>query len=205
MGCITWKAQYQQVKYRFTSLKSPGRSCLEHALCWVHAERAIKKLIGKSDVEISEIETIRDQLWKYYDELKSYQDKPTLEKKVRLDAEFDRIFGQKVENDELAIVLDKFIQRKSELLRVLEYPNIPLHNNSSEQDIRHSVIKRKISGGTRSDNGRDARDIYMTLMKTCRKNGLSVWTFFGDRIREIRNSLYLSELIRKRAASPAGP
>jgi hypothetical protein len=101
--------------------------------------------------------------------------------------------------------LDKFIQRKSELLRVLEYPNIPLHNNSSEQDIRHSVIKRKISGGTRSDNGRDARDIYMTLMKTCRKNGLSVWTFFGDRIREIRNSLYLSELIRKRAASPAGP
>ena len=47
---------------------------------------------------------------------------------------------------------------KSEWLKVLERPEIPLHTNGSENDVRRQVTKRKISGGTRSDLGRDGRD-----------------------------------------------
>ena len=57
---------------------------------------------------------------------------------------------------------------------VLERPEIPLHTNGSENDIRAQVTKRKISGGTRSEAGRDCRDAFLTLMKTCQKLGLSV-------------------------------
>jgi hypothetical protein len=51
------------------------------------------------------------------------------------------------------------------LLRVLDRPEIPLNTNASENDIRTFVTKRKISGGTVSHNGRDARDIMLGLAR----------------------------------------
>jgi hypothetical protein len=48
-----------------------------------------------------------------------------------------------------------------------------LHTNGSENDIRCHVTKRKVSGGTRSDRGRDARDTFLALAKTCAKLGIS--------------------------------
>jgi hypothetical protein len=45
------------------------------------------------------------------------------------------------------------------------------------------VIKRKVSGGTMSVNGRVARDVMLGLSKTCRKLGLSFFTYLGDRLR----------------------
>jgi hypothetical protein len=66
-------------------------------------------------------------------------------------------------------VLDRLLARlqanKSELLRVLERPEIPLLNGS-ENDIRCCVTRREISGSTRSDQGRDGRDTFLGLMKT---------------------------------------
>nr|WP_318030572.1 transposase [Rhizobium ruizarguesonis] len=73
-------------------------------------------------------------------------------------------------------------RRKAELLRVLERPETPLHTNASERDLRGLVIKRKISGGTVSRNGRQARDSMLGLMKTCQKLGLSFWHYLGDRL-----------------------
>nr|WP_272951578.1 transposase [Sinorhizobium medicae] len=72
--------------------------------------------------------------------------------------------------------------RKDELFKVLERPGIPLHTNASEHDLRSFVTRRKISGGTMSRDGRVARDTMRRLMKTCRKLGLSFWSYLGDRI-----------------------
>ena len=44
------------------------------------------------------------------------------------------------------------------------------------------VIKRKVSGGTMSADGRVARDVMLGLLKTCRKLGLSFFTYLGDRL-----------------------
>lgn len=58
----------------------------------------------------------------------------------------------------------------------------PPHTNASENDLRSFVIKRKISGGTMSRDGRIARDTLVGLMKTCQKFGLSFWHDLGDRL-----------------------
>src|SRR3954471_13278274 len=71
--------------------------------------------------------------------------------------------------------------RRMRTLRVLERPEIPLHTNASESDIRACVTKRKISGGTMSAAGRDARDVMLGLMKTCGKLGVWFFTYLGDR------------------------
>ncbi|WP_245444378.1 transposase [Microvirga sp. KLBC 81] len=95
---------------------------------------------------------------------------------------FDKIFGLRTGYKELDALLARLARRKDELLRVLERTEIPLHTNASEDDLRAWAIKRKISGGTMSANGRVARDVMLGLLKTCRKLGLSFFTYFGDRL-----------------------
>ena len=65
---------------------------------------------------------------------------------------------------------------------VLDRPEIPLHTNGSERDISCHVTKRKISGGTHSDDGRDCRDAFLGLMHTCTKLGIAFWDYLGDRV-----------------------
>ncbi len=91
---------------------------------------------------------------------------------------------------------------KAELLAVLDRPEIPLHTNGSENDIRCQVTKRKISGGTRSDDGRACRDAFLGLAKTCRKLGVSFWDYLGDRLAVpgVIAVTPLPDLVRKRAA-----
>src|SRR4051794_32289479 len=69
-------------------------------------------------------------------------------------------------------LLARLHANKAELLMALDRPDIPLHTNSAENAIRCQVTKRKISGGTRSDRGRNCRDAFLGLAKTCAKLGL---------------------------------
>jgi len=82
---------------------------------------------------------------------------------------------------------------------VLDHPEVPLHNNGSEGDIREWAQKRKISAGTRSDLGRRCRDTFLRLKKTCRKPGVSFWRYLQDRICGGHRILPLPDLIRQAA------
>jgi hypothetical protein len=77
--------------------------------------------------------------------------------------------------------LQRLHRHKADLLHVLERPEIPLHTNDSENDIRSAVTKRKVSGGTVSAAGKVARDTMLDLIKTCRKLGVPYYQFLGDR------------------------
>ncbi len=70
----------------------------------------------------------------------------------------------------------------NELPEAFECRKIPLHTNACENDLRAFVIKCKIPGGTMSADGRLARDVMLGLLKTCRKLGLSFFTYLGDRL-----------------------
>jgi hypothetical protein len=48
--------------------------------------------------------------------------------------------------------------------------------------IRCQVIKRKVSGGTQSEAGRDCRDAFLGLMHTCAKHGIAFWDYLGHRL-----------------------
>ena len=153
-----------------------------HGLCWVHAERAIQKLIGYNDRQNQLLEKVKTDIWKFYRALKKYRRNPCETQKLKLETRFDRIFTRKTGFASLNIALNRIYQNKSELLLVLSRPDIPLHNNLSERDIREYVKKRKISGSTRSDVGKRCRDTFTSLKKTCRKLEISFWQYLIDRI-----------------------
>lgn len=172
---------------------------LLHALCWIHAERSINKLIGFNDQQREALKQIRTQIWEFYAELKAYKQSPSPEKKVELDLRFDEIFNTKTCCVLLNQALKRIHKNKSELLLVLERPELPLHNNLSEGDIREYVKKKKISGSTRSERGRRCRDTFTSLKKTCRKLRVSFWDYLKDRISGQNIIAPLPDLIRQRA------
>jgi len=108
--------------------------------------------------------------------------------KAALRTRFDRIFKRRTGFATLDRLLARLHANKAELLMVLDRPEIPLHTNGSENDIRCQVTKRKISGGTRSDAGRDCRDAFLGLAKTCAKLGISFWDYLGARLAVAGNA-----------------
>ena len=175
-----------------------------HALCWVQAERLVHKLDTFTDHQRRMQQHLRALIWWFYRDLKAYRREPTPRRRSELRARFDRLFQRRTG----FVVLDRLLARlqanKSELLRVLERPEIPLHTNGSENAIRAQVIRRKVSGGTRSDTGRDCRDAFPGLAKTCAKLGLSFWDYLGARLNVADQPAipYLPDLVRGRC-SPA--
>src|SRR5215203_5172675 len=153
-----------------------------HALCWVHAERHLEKLMPASHKQAQAVELVREAIWCVYRSLKLWKQSPCPGGERVFRRQFDRIFGLRTGYKDLDALLARLARRKDELLRVLERPEIPLHTNASENDLRACVIKRKISGGTMSADGRLARDVMLGLLKTCRKLGLSFFTYLGDRL-----------------------
>ena len=155
----------------------------DHALCWVHAERLVYKLIPANDRQRSAVEVTRRMIWWFYRQLKAFKLAPGPERAAELRARFDRIFKRRTGYATLDKLLKRLRANKGELLRVLERPEIPLNTNASETDLRAVVTKRKVSGGTVSDNGRIARDVMLGLAKTCAKLKISFFDYLGARLK----------------------
>lgn len=153
-----------------------------HALCWIHAERLVHKLDTFTDEHRAAQSTVRAAIWTLYGDLKSYRQHPSPPRQAALTAEFDRIFTLTTGFVTLDRLLARLHANKAELLMVLERPEIPLHTNATENDIRCQVTRRKVSGGTRSDAGRDCRDTFLGLLKTCAKLGIAFWDYLGARL-----------------------
>jgi Transposase IS66 family len=155
---------------------------LIHALCWVHEERHYRKFISLTEEEAILIAGIRDMIWDLYEDLKQYKKTPTLDLRKAIEDNFDGLFSCETESVAVNDLLEHTKSRREGLLRALDYPWMVLHNNDSERDIREYVKKRKISGSTRSELGRKARDTFASLKKTCKKLSICFWDYLRDRV-----------------------
>jgi hypothetical protein len=147
------------------------------ALCWIHEERHYKKLTPILSYNRDILIRVRGQIWEYYRKLVDYKKNPTNEQKKALGNEFDMLFGQRTGYDDLDKRLALTLEKKNELLTVLDYPEVPLHNNLSENGIREMVMKRKISGGVETAEGLRAWENNMSILATCKKLGVSFYEF----------------------------
>jgi Transposase IS66 family len=172
-----------------------------HALCWVHAERLVHKLDTFTERQHADQQFVRALIWWFYADLKAYRRAPDRRRRYELRARFDRIFRRRTGFVTLDRLLARLHANKEELLVVLERPEVPLHTNGSERDLRPQVVRRKISGGTRADLGRDCRDAFLGLLLTCTKLGLSFWDYLGDRLGvPDADAAYLPDLVTLRSA-----
>jgi hypothetical protein len=146
------------------------------------------------------VEEIRDNIWQLYKDLKAYKEVPSEQESIRLSQAFDDLFNPEkltpypVLNNRLALTYVK----RDRLLFVLDHPTTPLHNNLSETGGRGAKVKSKISGGTRSDDGRRAWDTFGSLNLTCRRLGICFYEYLMDRFLDLREISHLGDIVRDR-------
>jgi Transposase IS66 family len=174
-----------------------------HALCWLHVERPLARLVPHNEKHRQAIEQIRQGIWDLYKGLKAYRQAPSPAAREGLAKQFDELVAQRTDYPSIDGVLKGMAADSAKLLLVLERPEVPLHNNLSEGHVRDYVKKRKISGSTRSELGRRARDTFASLKKTCRRLGVNFWEYLQDRVRGLSQIPRLADQIRQKAEEAA--
>ncbi len=170
------------------------------ALCWIHMGRHIKKLNPIVPQFKKELENFQNEFWTYYAKLRAYQKSPLDAEIKKLEKEFDSLFSIRTGYPELDERIEKIGNKKKELLTVLKYPEVPLHNNGSEHGARTQKRREDVSLQTKSKNGTMAKDAMMSNIETCRKLGVNARDFIKDRILQQRKIPKLEDLIRARAS-----
>ena len=168
-------------------------------LCWVHEGRPYKKLHPVVPLHRQLLDGFLKYFWGYYRELLIYKQSPSEAECTRLEAAFDELFATQTGYEALDDRIAKTRAKKQSLLLVLEYPELPLHNNASELGVRRRVRKRDVSFGPRTDAGRRAWDTFMTLAETTRKLGVSFYAYLHDRIIGANTIPPLADLITQAA------
>lgn len=171
----------------------------EFSLCWIHEGRHYKKLIPHVAYHRQLLDDFLTRYWHFYGQLLVYRGHPTEEDSLRLADEFDELFSTVTGYDTLDERIAKTKAKKESMLIVLEHPEIPLHNNAAELPARKRVRRRKISFGTRSEDGTKAWDTFATLEATAKKLGVSFYEYIYDRISNAYKMPSLADLISRRA------
>ncbi len=124
-----------------------------HGLCWVHDWRHYAKLRPVVASHLRELQKYRTEYWELYRGLLAYRQAPSEAERVRLRVAFDTLCERKTGYDALDERIRKTADKRTQLLAVLELPELPLHNNDMELAARRRVRKRDVSFGPQSRAG----------------------------------------------------
>lgn len=166
----------------------------DHAGCWVHMERPLRKLAVATPEAEQELAQVREAIWKLYDKLKEAALTQTGKEDVY--QLYDQLTAMHSISPGINKVLAAFAQYREEMLKALDHPGLPLHNNDSERDIRGVAKRRNISGTTKSEEGRAFRDGIITLKQTCARLGISFWGYLTEWF--MQQPMNLTEHIRQK-------
>jgi Transposase IS66 family len=171
----------------------------ELALCWVHEYRHYKKLTPCLAYHRQRLDQFQEQFWKLYRQLLASQQHLTPKEADDLRAEFERLFGESSDYEQLDKRKALTLAKKDHLLMVLSHPEIPLHNNPAELGARQRVRKRDVSLQARTREGIGAWDTFQTLVSTAKKLGVNIYQYLHDRLTQTNTFPSLAHLIEERA------
>ena len=161
----------------------------EQQSCMAHLLRKIRKFY-KSFPELKEIAAfyvkfrriIKDgerlqALRKEFGEEKFYR------RFARLEIRLEELLRWPNPDNVLQGVIDKVRRQQSRTLTFVCYPEVPCHNNFAEYLIRMGVLKRKISGGSKSKEGAKAYAILLSIHTTCKLRKVSFLSFLKKSLK----------------------
>jgi len=166
----------------------------EHALCWIHEGRHYNRLSPIVPFNVDKLEKFKTRFWDYYGDLLKYKEN-AMPERARLSSEFDNLFSTKTGYDALDDRIEKTRDKKEDLLLVLKYPWLPLHNNDSELGARVEKRRQDVSLQTKSDKGTKAKDSFLTITQTAKKLGVNSYKYIYDRISKTFSMPSLADLI----------
>jgi len=171
----------------------------ELALCWIHDGRHYQNLEPCVGQHREKLEAFRKKYWEYYRHLRTYTRAPTPEGAAERREQFETLFSTRTGYEVLDRRIAKTQTHRRQLLQVLQHPEIPLHNNPGELEMRRRVRKRVVSYGPRSAQGAQVWDAMETLIGTAKKLGVNIFHYLRDRVSGARAMPSLAGLIGEKA------
>ena len=168
----------------------------EVALCWVHEGRHYKRLQPVVPEHRAQLDDFLRRFWAYYRCLYLYKQAPSADQAQTLSADFDTLFSTTTGYADLDERIAKSAAKKSALLTVLRYPEVPLHNNPAEHGARVQKRREDVSLHTKTDLGTQAKDTMMSIVETCKKLKVNAYNFMYDRISQTFELPTLADMIR---------
>ena len=147
------------------------------SLCWVHDGRHYKRLRPVIPNHQKKLTAFRGRYWNFYRELYKYKKNPSCELASSISAEFDILFSTNTGYNKLDARIAKSKAKKEELLTVLNHPEIPLHNNRSENGVRVQKRREDVSLQTKTKAGTKAKNTMMTIIETSKKHSISSYKY----------------------------
>lgn len=177
-----------------------NKIALHQALCWIHEGRHYKKLRPYLEVNQNRLDLFIERFWDFYQELLDYKLSPTPEKADTLSKQFDTLFEEKTGYDQLDARISLTRQKKEALLKVLEFPFLPLHNNDSEGGAQFQARYRDVHLHTKNNATTKVKDTFGTIVKTARKLNVDVFKYIKDRVSGAFEMKSLADLITEHIA-----
>jgi hypothetical protein len=157
-----------------------------HQRCWVHLLRDIHELKEKHAKDQG-LRRWAAKVKAIYETAKGYKGPGA--KLAPGEQQAERVRKQREFEQELLKVCRPHLRKKRVQSRLCERierflpelfvfvadPRVPSDNNAAERSVREVVVSRKISGGTRSAKGSEAKSILASLFRTWRLQGRDVY------------------------------
>ena len=187
-------------------LMSDGYAAYRHfevrMRCWAHLLRKAKGLSESSDNEGQYVgKTILNILNNLMDSI--YQAREENKRSVRLES-FESLSMLRTicEMVKLQFTHKKSVSFVTEFLRdwdaifyILDHPDMPLTNNEAERALRHWVILRRLTQGTRTPLGSTVQGVLASMIETAKRRGKNFLTLMTDVIKKARLGLDVSKLL----------
>jgi transposase len=182
------------------------RSTLNRLRCWAHLQRKLCGVAQSTDQQAARsgqamldlFECLIKGVFEARDKLKAMpaglqDDPPTLPVLIHarqveeLQALCEKYRDAK--HEALRAIAREFLNDWQAIMRVLSDPLLPLTNNAAERQLRHWVIARRISFGTRSLVGSNSLALLASVIDTCRARQTSVTDLLARAIHAARLGL----------------
>ncbi|MGR3219625.1 MAG: IS66 family transposase [Candidatus Anammoxibacter sp.] len=167
----------------YLSIISEQQSCMAHLL------RKIRKFYAKFP-ELKDISRfyvkfrriIRDGE-RLQSSRKEFGEEKFLRRFAGLENRLEELLRWPNPDNVLQDVIDKARRQQSRILTFVRHPGVPCHNNFAEYLIRIGVLKRKISGGSKSEDGAKAYAVLLSIYTTCKLREISFLRFLKESLK----------------------
>jgi transposase len=93
------------------------------------------------------------------------------------------------EHPKLKALANEILNDWQAVVAFIAHPHLPVTNDEAERALRHALIARYITYGTRSAEGSEAYAALLTVIETCRRRNLSPWPYLAEVIALRRKGL----------------
>lgn len=152
----------------------------EQQLCWAHPHRKLRDLAESAAIPQRQREPCRsayEQFSSLYRRIRTSLAKrfsPYLKRKFQ--ADFDAAANiRTLDPAPLANIKAALQKNKDKYFTFLRHPGIPVDNNKAERALRHLVLKRKISFGSKTQRGAETTSILASIIMSLKWNDPDNW------------------------------